>query len=87
MSETTRTAYLFQCAGEDLYAVSHDVTGRNIPRSSCTQGWLLCEEFQLGLRAPVPAPILPEPILKGILDTGYYVWRGWSGGTAKRPAA
>jgi len=86
MHDTSRTAYLFQCEGEDLYAVSHDITGRNIPRSSCTQGWRLCEEFQLGQRTPVPAPIMPGPILKGILDTGYYMWRGWSSGASKRPA-
>ena len=40
MLETSRTAYLFQCEGEDLYAVSHDSTGGNIPRSPCTLGWL-----------------------------------------------
>jgi len=85
MPDTSRTAYLFQCEGEDLYAVSHDVTGRNIPRSPCMLGWRLCEAFQLGRRAAVPAPILPGPILKGIADVGYYVWRGWSGGGTKRP--
>ena len=43
MPDTPRTAYLFQCTGEDLYAVSHDITGGNIPRSPCTQGWCLCD--------------------------------------------
>jgi hypothetical protein len=85
MPDTSHTAYLFQCESEDLYAVSHDITGRNIPRSPCTQGWRLCEEFQLGLRKPVPAPIMAESILKGISESGYYVWRGWSGGSFKRP--
>ena len=36
MPNSARTAYLFQCTGADLYAVSHDKTGANIPRSSCT---------------------------------------------------
>ena len=85
MSDTSRTAYLFQCEGEDLYAVSHDSTGGNIPRSPCTLGWRLCEKFQLGLRTPVPAPIMPDPILRGIADVGYYMWRGWSSGPSKRP--
>jgi hypothetical protein len=84
MNDTTRTAYLFQCMDEDLYAVSHEITGANIPRSVCTQGWRFCEEFQLGRRAYVPAPVMAEPILKGIADKGYYVWRGWSG-PSKRP--
>ena len=85
MSDATRTAYLFRCKDEDLYAISHDVTGANIPRSPCTLGWRLCEEFQLGRSAPVPAPIMAEPILRGIADHGYYVWRGWSSGLSNRP--
>ena len=86
MADASVTAYLFQCEGEDLYAVSHDITGGNIPRSPCTQGWRFCQEFQLARHLPVPAPILPEPILKGIADVGYYVWRGWSGRSSERPA-
>jgi hypothetical protein len=66
MSDAARAAYLFQCSGEDLYAVSHDGTGANIPRSSCTQGWKLCEKFELGRDEPVPAPIMAETILNGI---------------------
>jgi hypothetical protein len=85
MHNTLQTAYLFKCEGEDLYAVSGDMTGRNIPRSSCTQGWRLCDTFELGRYAPVPAPILAEPILKGILQSGYYIWRGWSG-PSERPS-
>jgi len=84
MSDTSRTAYLFQCEGEDLFAVSFDASGANIPRSPCTQGWTLCETFELGRHNPVPAPILAEPILRGIETNGYYVWRGWSG-SSKRP--
>jgi hypothetical protein len=86
MMDSINTAYLFQCTGEDLYAVSHDATGGNIPRSSCTQGWILCEQFELGPGSPVPAPILPGPILAGISQRGYYIWRGWSSGKDKRPA-
>jgi hypothetical protein len=28
---------------------------------------------------------MPEAILKGIADAGYYVWRGWSDGPSQRP--
>jgi hypothetical protein len=86
MADTSVTAYLFQCEGEDLYAVSHDITGSNIPRSPCALGWRLREEFQLARHLPVPAPILPDPILKGIADVGYYVWRGWSSRSSERSA-
>ena len=86
MPDATRAAYLFQCTDEDLYAVSHDMTGANIPRSPCTQGWQFCEKFQLWRDKPVPAPIMAETILNGIADHGYYVWRGWSSGASERPA-
>ena len=81
MSEDARTAYLFQCNGEDLFAVSHDRTGSNIPRTTCAQGWAFAKKFQLGVYEPVPAGIMPETILKGIVASGYFIWRGSSPST------
>jgi hypothetical protein len=80
MLSDARTAYLFQCGSEELFAVSLDQAGANIPRSSCTHGWLLRQEFGLGLQDPVPAAIDPEPIMRGINAKGYYIWRDpcWS---------
>ena len=49
------------------------LTGENIPRSSCTQGWLLRQAFRLGAQDPVPAAISPVPILRSITDKGYYI--------------
>ena len=75
MQGDARTAYIFQCDGEELFAVSSDKAGANIPRSSCTGGWLLRQEFQLGTDDPVPAPVGPEPIIRGMNAKGYYIWR------------
>lgn len=75
MPGDARTAYLFQCEGEQLFAVSPDRGGANIPRSSCTQGWLLRQRFQLSAQDPVPAAIKSEPIIKAINAKGYYIWR------------
>jgi hypothetical protein len=76
------TAYLFQCGQSDLYAVSHDRTGANVPRAQCAEGWVLRDTFPLGVREPVPASIEPERILRGIAADGYFIWRGGSiGGT------
>jgi hypothetical protein len=75
MQGDPQTAYLFQCDGEELFAVSPDKAGANIPRSSCTQGWLLQQEFQLATQDPVPGLIAPEPIIRSINDKGYYIWR------------
>lgn len=68
-------AYLFQCDDNGLYGVSLDPAGSNLPRSACPQGWRLKKAFALGVQDPVPAPIPPEPILRGIRNVGYYVWR------------
>jgi hypothetical protein len=68
-------AYLFRCGDNGLYAVSLDPSGNNIPRDSCFEGWQLKTEFLLGGHEPVPASIAPEPILQGVRNVGYYVWR------------
>ena len=64
MQVDAQTAYLFQCGDEELFAVSPDKAGKNIPRSSCTQGWLFRQEFQLGAQDPLPAPIESETIIR-----------------------
>ena len=75
MSDERIDTYVFQCAGDNLFAVSHDMTGANLPRASCSQVWILRGKAQLGEHASVPAHI------------GYYLWRDscWtqrkSGGT------
>ncbi len=61
MTDDARTAYLFQCGTEELFAVSRNKVGEALPRSSCTQGWLLRQEFQLGPREPVPALVEQSP--------------------------
>jgi hypothetical protein len=75
MHDDATTAYLFQCGEGDLFAVSRDQTGANIPREQCAQGWLLRDKFRLGVHEPIPASIEPEPILRGIAADGYYIWR------------
>ena len=89
MPGDAQTAYLFQCGSEELFAVSHDKAGANIPRSSCTQGWLLRQELQLGTQDLVPAPVEPAPIIRSINDKGYYIWRDacWAQRTAHWLAA
>jgi hypothetical protein len=75
MQDDAQTTYLFQCGDEELFAVSPDKAGRNIPRSSCIQGWQLRQELQLGEQDASPAPVNPKPILRGITEKGYYIWQ------------
>jgi hypothetical protein len=82
MSCDAQNAFLFQCGDEQLFAVSLDNTGVNLPRNTCTQGWLLREKVLLGVQEPVPAAISPDPILSGIDAKGYHIWRS---GNANKP--
>ena len=63
MSEDAPVVYIFQCASDDLFAVTHDVTGANLPRASCAEGWILRDSLQLGEYASISTPM------------GYYIWR------------
>jgi hypothetical protein len=49
MPGDTRTAFLFQCDGEELFAVSPEKGGANIPRLRivCADGSTLCRECAL----------------------------------------
>ena len=68
-------AFLFQCGATDLWAITLDGTGANLPREGCEAAWELRQKFALGIREPIPAPLPPEPVLVGIRADGYYVWR------------
>jgi hypothetical protein len=70
-----RPAFIFQCGESDLHAVTLDGSGSNLPKSMCKEGWVLRTKFPLGVHEPVPASIDPEPILRGILADGYFIWR------------
>jgi hypothetical protein len=75
LDNDTRAAYLFRCGDTDLYAISLDPQGRNIPVADCKYTWRLEASFRLGVHEPVPIAIDPEPILRGISAEGYFVCR------------
>jgi hypothetical protein len=71
-----RTAFLFRCQGAELWAVTLDGSGANLPKQACPGGWCLHQEFPLGVQEPVPViTVSAEPILQGLLADGFYLWR------------
>jgi hypothetical protein len=68
-------AYLFR-AGSDpiLYAVTHDPSGTNLPPLDPEARWEFDREFALGVREAMPIHVAPEPVLRGLLARGYFVW-------------
>ena len=72
--EERQPAYLFQWADSDLFGVTTQRSGGNLPEPENIGSWFFVREFALGVQDPVPAPIDPEPILRGIRARGYFVW-------------
>jgi hypothetical protein len=70
----TLEAYLFACACEPLFAITRDPDGTNLPSPSCPAGWRLHSEFALGTGRAMPHGIDPEPVLRGLRGSGYYIW-------------
>jgi hypothetical protein len=61
MPSDTRTACLFQCGNENLFAVSPDKTGKAIPRSSCTQAGYSDKNSSWARRSRCPLLSSPSP--------------------------
>jgi hypothetical protein len=69
-------AYLFECGRDDrLFAISTDPGGSNLPTHTCPGQWRFKAALQLGVHEAMPRAIDPEPILRGLRNVGYYVWR------------
>jgi len=70
-----RAAYLFFCPLTNRYGVTLDKAGSNLPQQGADAGWQPQAEFPLGIREALPAPMDPEPVLRGIKSVGYFIWR------------
>ena len=68
-------AHLFACGCEQLFAISLDQTGKNLPAETCPEGWQFKLSFALGVHEVMPAAIALEPVLRGLRSAGYYIWR------------
>ena len=66
--------HLFLCLDNGHYAVSTDPAGANIPPAHCSSGWRHVKTFALGVREALPFPADPEPVLRSVRVTGYYVY-------------
>lgn len=76
--DDARTAFLFQCGDSDLFAVSLDKRGANVPAAACDDRRILRQSFPLGAQEAMPIGIAPEPVLRGVDTNGYFIWRGGS---------
>ena len=69
-------AYLFRAESDRaLHAVTRDPSGGNLPSADASGGWVSVGAFALGVREAMPVRIAPEPVLRGLMADGYFVWR------------
>ena len=68
-----RPAFLF--AAGDMAGVTLDPSGTNLPAPPRNTRWTLQRRFTLGVRDAGLGSVSPEPLIRGILASGCYVWR------------
>ena len=66
--------HLFLCLENGYYAVSTDLAGTNLPAASCPSGWRHIDTIALGAREELPFPANPEPTMRAIRETRFYVF-------------
>jgi hypothetical protein len=68
-------AYLFRASNDPaVYAVTQHPLGANLPTLDGPAKWAFEREFALGIREAMPIHVSPEPVLRGLLAQGYFVW-------------
>lgn len=73
-NDATR-AYLFRATNDPgAHAVTREALGSNLPYYADGGGWTFEREFALGVREVMPVHLAPEPILRGLVANGYFVW-------------
>ena len=69
------TAYLFQCARTDLFGITRDPTGADLPTVECSEHWVFRSEVALDGPDPSLSGLDLLEILKAMKLYGYYIWR------------
>jgi hypothetical protein len=68
-------AYLFRASSDPaVYAVTRQPNGANLPTLDGQAEWVFDREFALGVREAMPIHVAPEPVLRGLLADGYFLW-------------
>ena len=72
--EITRV-FMFESTDGKHLGFSNHSDGRTLPVGTNIGRWNFVSSFALAADRIVPANLPPEPILRGLLDVGFYVWR------------
>jgi hypothetical protein len=73
-----RTVHIFRCGSADLYGVTEDQTGGNLPTAECSAGWRLIRSMELEEGLPprgmsVAWQERDSAVRGAIADHGYFI--------------
>jgi hypothetical protein len=74
----TRTVHVFRCAGADLYGITQDRAGANLPVEECRAGWQFDKTVELeGGSSPRDMDIAWEDrdatVWAAVVNNGYFI--------------
>jgi hypothetical protein len=68
-------AYIFRASNDPaVYAVTRQRLGDNLPALDGHAEWVFDQQIALGVREAMPIHVAPEPVLRGLLADGYFLW-------------
>jgi hypothetical protein len=73
--------HVFRCGVQDLYAVTQDRTGANLPGDLCTSRWLLMKSLRYEAHLPpwgldITAQEKQGALLAGLQQNGFFISEG-----------
>ncbi len=73
--------HVFRCGAEDLYAITEDATGANLPADLCGSRWLLMKSMDFDGHLPpwgldVASEERQGALLAGLAQNGFFVSEG-----------
>ena len=73
--------HVFRCGAQDLYAITEDGTGANLPTDLCSSRWMLMKSMQFEGHMPpwgidVASQDMQGAVLAGLSQNGYFISEG-----------
>ena len=73
-----RTVHVFQCGDDDLFGITRDETGGNLPTNECTGGWRFITTLELEEGLPPRGMVVAwqerdAAVRAAIADHGYFL--------------
>ena len=73
--------HVFRCGAEDLYGITEDATGANLPKDLCSSRWMLMKSMAFeGHGTPYGLDIASQEmqgaLLAGLSQNGFFISEG-----------